>query len=246
MSKLITDYLSQGLASARPVTPANATGTISYYWATDTGALSVYANGIWNTIVAAAGAATPSIVQVGHTQAGSAITMGVAPTNGNTLIAMSFNPSSLTLASGWTSITNNSTGTDFGSVSIKTAGAGESTAQNPLSTSPGTGTTIIWEIAGYHSVVASTIAAEQTGLSGATAALPGISGCLYLGALGLVSTSNNINAILNVTQDVKDTTGTTRQMAAGHSDASKALAQIFATFTGTGTPSFKAAGVLIT
>lgn len=49
-STKITDYLAQGLAAARPATPANYTGTISWYYATDTGALSYYANGAWNSV----------------------------------------------------------------------------------------------------------------------------------------------------------------------------------------------------
>lgn len=47
-STKITDYLSQGLAAARPATPANYTGTISWYYATDTGVLSYYSNGAWH------------------------------------------------------------------------------------------------------------------------------------------------------------------------------------------------------
>lgn len=46
-STLITSYLGQGLAAARPATPPLATGAIGYYFATDTGVLSVYANGAW-------------------------------------------------------------------------------------------------------------------------------------------------------------------------------------------------------
>lgn len=49
-STKITDYLAQGLAAARPAIPANYTGTISWYYATDTGALTYYANGTWNSI----------------------------------------------------------------------------------------------------------------------------------------------------------------------------------------------------
>lgn len=46
-STLITSYLGQGLAAARPATPLIATGTIGWYFATDTGVMSVYANGAW-------------------------------------------------------------------------------------------------------------------------------------------------------------------------------------------------------
>jgi hypothetical protein len=46
-STLITAYLGQGTAAARPATPTLATGTIGWYYATDTGVLSYYANGAW-------------------------------------------------------------------------------------------------------------------------------------------------------------------------------------------------------
>lgn len=49
-STKITDYLSQGLASARPATPANYAGTISWYYATDTATLTYYANGAWQSV----------------------------------------------------------------------------------------------------------------------------------------------------------------------------------------------------
>lgn len=48
-STLVTAYLGQGLAANRPATPTLATGTIGWYYATDTGALSLYANGAWTT-----------------------------------------------------------------------------------------------------------------------------------------------------------------------------------------------------
>ena len=49
---LITQYLGQGLAAARPATPAIDAGAIGYYYATDTNALSYYANGAWHTLSA--------------------------------------------------------------------------------------------------------------------------------------------------------------------------------------------------
>src|SRR5574340_255371 len=39
---LITDYLQQGVAASRPAAPAAATGTLSFYFATDTETLSFY------------------------------------------------------------------------------------------------------------------------------------------------------------------------------------------------------------
>lgn len=49
-STLITAYLGQGLAAARPATPTLATGTYGTYYATDTKVWSAYFNGAWQTI----------------------------------------------------------------------------------------------------------------------------------------------------------------------------------------------------
>lgn len=46
-STLITSYVGSGLAAARPATPVLATGTFGYYYATDTGVMTFYANGAW-------------------------------------------------------------------------------------------------------------------------------------------------------------------------------------------------------
>jgi hypothetical protein len=50
-STLITAYVGKGLAAARPASPAIAAGTIGWYYATDTGALSYY-DGTWHTLSA--------------------------------------------------------------------------------------------------------------------------------------------------------------------------------------------------
>lgn len=44
---LIASYVGQGLAAARPGTPALDTGAIGYYYATDTAVWSAYLNGSW-------------------------------------------------------------------------------------------------------------------------------------------------------------------------------------------------------
>lgn len=49
-SGVITTYLGQGTAAARPATPSIPSGGIAFYWATDTDALSVYAETVWNAI----------------------------------------------------------------------------------------------------------------------------------------------------------------------------------------------------
>lgn len=49
-STLITAYVGEGLAANRPATPVLATGTIGYYYATDTGILTAYVNGAWQSV----------------------------------------------------------------------------------------------------------------------------------------------------------------------------------------------------
>ncbi len=49
-SGLITTYLGEGLAAARPATPDVGTGAIAFYYATDTNQLSTYVEGAWSNI----------------------------------------------------------------------------------------------------------------------------------------------------------------------------------------------------
>lgn len=48
----IVQYMGQGLAAARPVTPLVTTGALAIYQATDTGALSLYYGAAWHTLSA--------------------------------------------------------------------------------------------------------------------------------------------------------------------------------------------------
>jgi hypothetical protein len=50
---LITNYLAQGTAAARPASPTAATGTLSFYFASDTETLSIYDwnDGAWQTLI---------------------------------------------------------------------------------------------------------------------------------------------------------------------------------------------------
>lgn len=56
-STKLSDYLGVGLAAARPATPPIGTSLIAFYYATDTSALSVYANGAWSAVGAGSGTA---------------------------------------------------------------------------------------------------------------------------------------------------------------------------------------------
>lgn len=245
---LIAAYLGFGLAAARPATPSIDAGAIAFYYATDTATLTVYANGAWQSSGGYAPGSPPTIVQTGHNQNGNdSITLGSAPVNGNLLVAMWFNPSVSTAGSGWTIQASNSSGTDFGVIATKVAGASESTTQQPMVSTSSPGAMIIWELHGQNAtpILASVTQIEQTGTSNSSTALPNVSGAIFLGACALVSTSFNNSKLLNVTQDVLDVTGATRQLAAGHSTLATApLGQILVNFTGSG--SSKALGILIT
>lgn len=50
MPGLITQFLGEGLAAARPATPDIPAGSIAWYYATDTNALTYYAEGAWNAV----------------------------------------------------------------------------------------------------------------------------------------------------------------------------------------------------
>lgn len=50
MSGLITNYLGEGAASARPATPSITPGATAFYYATDTGALSFWNGSAWSAV----------------------------------------------------------------------------------------------------------------------------------------------------------------------------------------------------
>lgn len=239
-STLITSYLGEGLLANRPATPTIDASAIGFWYSTDTLALSVYANGGW---VAAGGGYSkgipPSVVQFAHKQgnANNAVLMGSAPTNGNLLVAMSFQPTSDTASSGWTKLVENSNGTDFGLIFTKVAGAGESTTQTPVTGSPTVGATMIWELShasGTPVFVAGLSEDEHTGATASPVLIGLATDCLGLAAMSLV-TGATISKVANIgTQDVLDNTAD-RRIAAGHVDLSAAPnAGIFASFSGSG------------
>lgn len=249
MPNVITDYLGEGLHASRPASPSLPSGVVGLWWSSDTTTLSAWDGSAWHDVGGGSAGTPPTVVQVAHENAGGdSVTFGAAPTNGNLLVAMWFNPSVDAVASGWTKVGENSSGSDYGVIATKVAGASESTTQQPINSAPGTGCLVVWEVYGQAAspVVTTATETEQTGLLGTSPILPALTNCLFLGAIGLSSGSNSNNTVYNVTQDVKDTSGTGRQLSAGHSTAAQPTAQIITTFTGSGTPSFKGSGVLIT
>jgi hypothetical protein len=248
---LITSYLSEGLASARPSSPAVATGCIAFYYATDTGAVTVYDGSVWHAVGGGYSAGSPpTVVQSGSDQAGNkGITLGSAPVNGNLLIAMSWNTPSPSAGSGWTQLFQNGSGTDYGTIFYKVAGAGESTTQNVLTANETPGCMVIWEINGQAAtwLVQAIGEGEQ---SSATYAFSPTMGpldqkLLFLGGIGLVSTSYSFSKMYGCTQDVFLNTGSTRQLAAGHATIDKYPTAQIAALVG-GASSYKGLGLIIT
>jgi hypothetical protein len=220
-STLITAYLGQGLAAARPVTPAIAAGSIGFYYATDTDVLTVYANGAWRSPGGYASGTIPTVKQVAFSPNHSAgATFGIAPTNGNLLVAMTFNPTVNTAGAGWTKYFENSSGTDFGCIMTKVAGGAESTTQSPLNAAPAAGGMVIWEIAstlGTPTVGPPGGQAEQSGSVSVPVTLPNASGYLGLSAIAVVTTPTITSVANGGTQDVLDNTGE-RKLFAGHTN----------------------------
>lgn len=72
-SGLITEYLGEGLAAARPATPSIPSGAIAFYYKTDTNTLSRYAEGAWADL---SGAPNDVVTILVTDPNGSAITTG--------------------------------------------------------------------------------------------------------------------------------------------------------------------------
>jgi hypothetical protein len=180
----------------------------------------------------------PSVVQTAFSVAGgNSATFGSAPTNGNLLVAIIFNPTGDTAGAGWTLQIANSTGTDYGAILTKIAGVGESLTQSPLTGIGGTGAIVIWEL---HSASTPRFidGLSQPETSSSTSnipvTLPNIKNCIGLSAIGVVTTPT-ITAAFNVgVQDVLDNTNA-RRLIAGHTDLSQTpMVGIFLTLSASG------------
>lgn len=186
------------------------------------------ANPVWDTPSGGGGSGydpgtVPSVVQIAHsTSAVNGVVMGSAPTSGNLLVALCFNSASNVIGSGWTKYFENTTGTDWGTVAYKVAGASESTTQSPMSTTSTSAGCVIWEISGYSfGLVSANSQTEQSGAASQPVLLGNSKDCLGLSAVAIVTGGGTISRGLNVgTQDVLDNTGN-RHLLGGHTDLSK-------------------------
>lgn len=173
----------------------------------------------------------PTVVQTAFSVGGgNSAVFGVAPTSGNYMLAMCFNPTSSTVGAGWTKEAENSSGTDFGVILSKVAGGAESTTQTPLSGVGGTGGIVIWELNGQNATSPLVFAASQPEQGGSytlPVAVTNAEDCIGLSAVGVVTVS--ILAGYSVgTQDVLDNSGS-RKLLAGHTDLGQTpLAGLFA------------------
>lgn len=177
----------------------------------------------------------PTIVQNGFSTGSTGVTLGVAPTNGNLLVAIA-KSSSAAVGAGWTSESLNSGGLDFNQVFTKVAGAGESTTQSPL----GGGTTAnaisMWELNGQSGTPVVFASATFTAATKYFTSdwRPGLTNVLALAAAQTDGTTpQTLNALKNMTQDTLDNASVNVHQVAGHSNGSTPVAQLVGSFSGT-------------
>jgi hypothetical protein len=177
------------------------------------------------------GAGTPpTIVQNAISVAASgSITLGAGPTNGNLLVAITGNPSTGSAGTGWTIQSQNTSGTDFFQILTKVAGAGESATQTPTPGAVSASIIGMWEIHGAAAtpIIFVSAGAPVTNAANSSASIPGIPNVLNLALIDIMGGSGAVTNFLNMTQDQIASSGT-RRGAMGHSDGSKAIAQLVA------------------
>lgn len=203
--------------------------------------------------VPTASAATPGVIptivqskmQVANT---GSITLNSAPVQNNLLVVMTFNPTQGPAAAGWTQQALNSSGTDFGLVATRIAGAAEPALQTPLNAGGGNGVIAMWELSGQAAanfVVLSATQIEQAGLQASAPLAPNVTNCISLMCVSLVSAANNIVATFNMDVDQQIIVGAVRQGVMGHSNALRAMATPLVQFDGAGAPGNKSGVILI-
>jgi hypothetical protein len=151
--------------------------------------------------------------------------MGSAPTNGNLLVAFTFNDGSQpSVDSGWTQLVLGISGTLYGAIYYKTAGASESASQTPSTGGTGNFAQGIWEISGAVGGSGSFLAdiiqnITVSGIAGATPVLPISESQLFLGAIATYNTSDAIVGTFGVSTVDVTLSGSGVQASFGHSDS---------------------------
>lgn len=187
----------------------------------------------------------PTVVQVATnllTATNSAVFSG-APTQNNLLVAMVFSVGLPTATGAWTEQFVSSSGTDYGKIFTKTAGASESATQTPCTGVNGATAMIIWEL---HSSLHTTPTyltgtgpnAEFIGSTNSASLLPTLLNGLGLSAVGTV-TNSPTNVANAGTVDANLAAGTgARALNAGHCDPSQqAMCGILTTYASSSTNS---------
>jgi len=181
----------------------------------------------------APGGVAPKMVQFGYNNANGAyasVTMGAAPTNGNLLVCVVYSESAVSAGSGWSLVSQVSSGLWYCTIFTKTAGASESAAQSPLGgTSTLYWTAGIWEVSGKNAGIAIWSDEQYWNTqNGAIAYTPMMAA--FPGSLCLMSFCPSVNqtyTVLNVSgEQVLDLNGsalTGAHAVYGHSDSSQAM-----------------------
>lgn len=218
MTNVLTDFLQEGLAASRPATPSLPAGTIGFYYATDTFALSMWDpnSSTWVSVPSV----QPSIVQsksnVGASISGA--TMGSAPTNGNLLVAVIMGNNLDVPASGWTEFaadfTSGPTLDVHFAIFYKFAGAGESTTQTPLNSAQNCGISI-YEIANTGAPSHWNNNDNQSGTATTTAVKTTSARGILIGAVLNANATTAPTSFTNATGDT-GVTGGSRSMQGFH------------------------------
>lgn len=224
---LIAAYLGSGLAAARPATPAVDTGAAGYYYATDTGALSVYAASAWNAVIPPAPTIKQTAVAAGASITGA--TFGGAPTSGNLLVAIVGGgiPSP---GAGWSLDSRGDNGGSTESrVFYKIAGASESATQNPASAGGNYGIAI-FELSA-NATPAGPVYASSTGITTLSVVIPAFKTTGLL--IGAAFSDGSTNLPSGITGATGGSTANTSRSVQAFSNAAPAQAVAGDTVTAT-------------
>jgi hypothetical protein len=154
------------------------------------------------------------------------ITMGSAPVNGNLLVAIGFCNSAMSWGSGWSGVYSNTSGAWNAYIAYKIAGAGESTAQTPVTGGSGYTSIAIWEVHGQN---ASPLAGYSGGTPSSTVvaltdAVPVMTSSVWFAALAQnESTTAFARAWGAAVVDDTQPSGSGIRVAYGHSDSNSAV-----------------------
>lgn len=235
-STLLSDYIQRGTHATRLALTANlGTKASGLFFETDTGITLVWTGAAWLPIAGS----PPVVVQSKAAAAASLVSavMTTAPTQGNLLIAFVGSSATLAAAAGWFLVAANTSGTDYGSIFAKVAGASESTTQTPIAAGATTTEIGIWEVSGARlglvmGAAQSFIANDFVGTTPATSSIFAAAGELLL--YGFLGSATGTPTVSVGALDAS-VTMTGREISIGHATATAGGNSCLATFSGSGT-----------